>query len=267
MTPPGDPGSPRTGDLSAVASRLRCPNCGAPLALEAQTLVCASGHRFDLSRQGYVSLLPPRARAATGDAPAMIAAREAFLGAGHFAPIAGALPRSDGLAVELGAGTAYYLAAVARRQGIALDASKAALRRVKRFAAVACDVWHEIPLQDGVADLVLVVFAPRNGPEIARVLAPGGRCVVVTPTPDHLAELRAITIAVDPDKSERLHATLAPLHHVEHQQVEFAMHLTRDDLRALIAMGPSAHHVGDIEYPDQATVTASVNVDTFASDQ
>ena len=37
-------------------------------------------------------------------------------------------------------------------------------------------------------DRVLVVFAPRNGPEIARVLRPVGRLVVVTPAADHLTE-------------------------------------------------------------------------------
>ena len=76
-----------------------------------------------------------------------------------------------------------------------------------------------------------------------------------------------MTIAVDPDKAERLHATLAPLRHADHRRVDFTMHLGREDIRALIAMGPSAHHVGEIEYPDHADVTASVNVDTFASDR
>jgi 23S rRNA (guanine745-N1)-methyltransferase len=254
--------------MSAVAHLLRCPNCAAPLALEQRSLACAHGHRFDLARQGYVSLLPPRGTSAAGDTAAMVEARSRFLGAGHFAPIADALPRTAGVAVEIGAGTAYYLQAVANGQGIALDASKAALRRVRRFAAVACDVWREIPLQDGVADLVLDVFAPRNGPEIARVLKPGGTCVVVTPTPQHLAELRGLTLAVDPDKAERLHASLAPLRHAQHRRLDFTMRLGRADLRALIGMGPSAHHVDldALDLPEHREVTGSVAIDTFTSE-
>ena len=53
---------------------------------------------------------------------------------------------------------------------------------------------------------------PRNGPEIARVLRPGGRLVVVTPAPDHLAELVGPLglLRVDPDKAARLAASLEP---------------------------------------------------------
>lgn len=254
-----------------MASRLRCPNCRGPLALEGYTLACAAGHRFDVARQGYVSLFPPRGRSADGDTPAMLEARERFLAKGHFAPIADALPREDGLVAEIGAGTGYYLAAAARGKGIALDASKAAMKRVRPFAAIACDVWREIPLQDGVAALVLVVFAPRNGPEIARVLAPGGRCVVVTPTPDHLLELHPLGLLdIDPLKEERLATTMQPLRAAEHQRLDFPMTLDREDIRALIGMGPSAHHVdlAALDIPTSVQVTGSVSIDTFvASDR
>src|SRR4051812_30563040 len=169
--------------LEAVSRWLRCSNCGSPLP-------CVNGHRFDVARQGYLSLLS--GKAVRGDTAAMVAAREAFLSAGHFAPIRDALPRVDGLVVELGAGTAYYLAATLAEHGhgIALDSSKPALKRAARahprIAAVACDVWAGIPVLPEVVDLVLDVFAPRNGLEIARVLKPGGTLVVVTPTEAHL---------------------------------------------------------------------------------
>src|SRR3954470_24075897 len=226
--------------LEAVSRWLRCPNCGSPLP-------CVNGHRFDVARQGYLSLLG--GKAVRGDTAAMVAAREAFLGAGHFAPIRDALPRVDGLVVELGAGTAYYLAAALgeRGSGIALDSSKPALKRAARahprIAAVACDVWAGLPLQDGVADLVLDVFAPRNGEEIARVLKPTGTLVVVTPTGDHLQDLREALglLEVDPRKAERLQGL--PLAHERHERLDFAMNLTHEDIRQLVAMGPNAHHV------------------------
>src|SRR4051794_12455933 len=248
--------------LEAVSRWLRCPNCGSPLP-------CVNGHRFDVARQGYLSLLG--GKAVRGDTAAMVAAREAFLGAGHFAPIRDALAVTDGLVVELGAGTAYYLAAtVGDGYGIALDSSKPALKRAARahprIAAVACDVWAGLPLQDGVADLVLDVFAPRNGEEIARVLKPGGALIVVTPTGDHLRELRETLglLDVDPRKAERLQGL--PLAHERQERLDFAMTLSHEDIRQLVAMGPNAHHVNDVSLDglrDPARVTGPVVIDHF----
>jgi 23S rRNA (guanine745-N1)-methyltransferase len=283
---------PQLQALADVAARLRCPNCAATLSLSGRVLRCADGHAFDIAREGYVALAPPRRKLAPGDSPGMVAARERFLATGHYraiadevaaaipadlAPRAGVAP----LAVDLGAGTGYYLAALlqdrARWQGVALDASRPALRRAARahpqIAAVACDVWRELPLQNAVADVVVNVFAPRNGQETARVLAPGGALVVVTPEPSHLRELVDALglLDVGADKQERLHATLAPrLQPVRRRERELAMTLDHDQLRALVAMGPSAHHVDSrllderiAKLPRSVRVGASLAIETF----
>jgi len=222
----------------------------------------------------------------------MIAARDAFLGAGHYAPILAAVSeaawagveksgRPVGCVVDLGAGTGHYLAAVLGRlagwTGLALDASRAALRRAvqadPRIAGVVCDVWSPLPVRDGMADLVLSVFAPRNPPEIGRILAASGTLVVLTPAEDHLRELVSLLgmIGVDPDKPARLRAQLEPhLHAVSTRSVEFAVTLDHAAAAALAGMGPSAHHleasmlrarVADL--PDPLRATARVNVATF----
>lgn len=281
-----------TAALATAASSLRCPNCGAALAHAERALICASGHSFDVARQGYVALLPPGRRTAGGDSAGMVAARDAFLGAGHYAPItaavsaaaqavAGPATGSERCVVELGAGTGHHLAALLEAlpgwRGIALDASRPALRRAARahprIAAVACDVWLELPVQDATADLVIDVFAPRNGPEIARVLSARGALVVVTPTPRHLNQLVAALglLAVDADKQARVQITLSPhLRSVSRSEVEFELALGHADVQALVAMGPSAHHLGadDVrrgiaQLPAEFGVTASVIVETF----
>ena len=191
----------------------RCPHCGEPLETGERAWRCANGHSFDVARQGYVAL---ERKAARGDTAEMVAARVAFLEAGHYArsptrswPRRGCGARTSSTS---GPGPGYYLAArcstpTPDARGFALDSSRPALRRAARahpqITAVACDIWDALPLQDDVADVVLNVFAPRNAAEMRRVLKPDGRIVVVTPTERHLHELELLR--VHPEKRERLH--------------------------------------------------------------
>ena len=168
--------------------------------------------------------------------------------------------------VEVGAGTGYYVGrAAAGRVAIALDSSRYALRRAARagLAAVGCDAWRALPVRDGVASAVLCVFAPRNVQELRRILAPGGRLVIVTPTPRHLAELVGPLglVTVDERKPERLARALGePL---RESLVEQRLELTREDVRALIAMGPSARHVDADAVSRAAETTLSVRVAVY----
>jgi 23S rRNA (guanine745-N1)-methyltransferase len=183
--------------------------------------------------------------------------------------------------LDLGGGTGHHLAAVLDRApgavGVVLDASRYAARRAARAhpraVAVVGDAWGRLPVRDAAVDRVLVVFAPRNGPEIVRVLRPGGRLVVVTPAPDHLAELVAPLglLRVDPDKEARLAGTLGPaLRPVATAAHRERLRLDRAAVRTLVGMGPHARHVGGDELdrrlaalPDPVRVTVSVRVGTW----
>lgn len=262
---------------------LACPECGDILAVRDRSLFCARGHGFDIARQGYVSLLTGASTKMSGDTAAMLDARAAFQDARHFAPIAAAVASAGpGIrsTLEIGAGTGYYLAAVLDTapdaHGIALDVSKPAARRGARAhpraASVLADVWRGLPLRAGTVDLVLAVFAPRNPDEVARVLAPGGSFVVVTPTPRHLSELIAPLgmIGVDAAKDDRLAETMSGrFDRIESELVEYSMRLTRPDVGNVVAMGPSAHHATDqraariAALPETVEVTASVTVSRY----
>ncbi|MYV97350.1 putative RNA methyltransferase [Streptomyces sp. SID3343] len=269
--------------LGDVAQTLACPHCGADLAGADTTLRCVAGHSFDIARQGYVNLLTGESSVGTADTAAMVAARTAFLGAGHYDPIGDALAHAcandtPGTLVDVGAGTGHHLAhvlsALPHRHGLALDISKYALRRAARahprMGAAACDAWRTLPVRTGAAATVLNVFAPRNPAELRRIVADDGALVVVAPTPLHLAELVPPLglLHVDADKSQRIDAKLAPWFTLrERQTLTFTMSLDHHAITTVVEMGPSAWHTdpADLRVRIQAlanplAVTASVDV-------
>ncbi|WP_432834997.1 putative RNA methyltransferase [Dactylosporangium sp. CA-092794] len=244
---------------TAVITHLRCPVCRAPFSSASsaeRALRCAQGHSFDIARQGYADLTAGRP-VHTGDTTEMVAARAALLAAGHFealtAAVADVVAREEpGPVVEVGAGTAHYLArsiGTTENAGIAVDTSKPALKRAakagERIGAIRADVWQGLPIADHAAAVILDIFAPRSGAEFARVLRPGGALVVATPAAGHLAELVAALglIRVDPAKRERLHKTLdADFVPSAERRIRAPLALTRSDAHALVGMGPSAWH-------------------------
>lgn len=273
--------------LEDVLPALACPVCGDSLTREEGSVRCARGHAFDVAKQGYLGLLTGRG-GPEGDSPAMVAARTAFLDAGHFAPLSAALAAAvhagaapSGVVLEVGAGTGHHLAAVLDalpdHAGLALDVAKHALRRAARahprIGAVAADAWASLPVRDGAADVVLDVFAPRNGAEWHRVLRAGGSAVVATPAAEHLGELVEALglLTVDPHKDERLAAALGDwFTEVDAQRVELPMRLDRAAVRTVVAMGPSARHLEAAELgarvaglPEPVSVTGAVVVRRF----
>jgi 23S rRNA (guanine745-N1)-methyltransferase len=254
-----------------VLDLLACPLCRQPLApaLGGRAVCCPDGHSFDLARQGYLNLLGAKAPR-NADTAAMVAARDRFLSAGHYAPIAdrllglasealgGRAARGEPRALEVGAGTGYYLARVLSglpsSRGVALDVSVPAARRAAaaapRLGSVVADLWRQLPLRDGCVDVLLDVFAPRNAAEFARVLAPAGVLVTVTPAPEHLQEIRESLglLDIQPDKDQRLDAALGTaFREIDRASVRFGRPLDRPAVRDLVAMGPNAFHRSEDE--------------------
>jgi 23S rRNA (guanine745-N1)-methyltransferase len=246
-----------------VIKALRCSVCSNPVALVGRTLRCESDHSFDVAKQGYVNLLHARIPAGTADTADMVAARVEFLAAGHYAALADVLARcaadatASGLFIDAGAGTGYYLAhlldTVPDAIGLALDVSAVALRRAARahprLGAAVWNLWEPWPVASSSASVVLNVFAPRNGPEFHRVLTDDGALIVAAPNPGHLGELSSLVdmLTVDDRKEERIDATLSEFFRLDRrlgrQDCTRRVTLSPTQVREVIRMGPSAHHL------------------------
>ena len=162
--------------------------------------------------------------------------------------------------------------------GVALDmaklAARAAARAHPRAGSAMCDVWRALPLADECADLVLAVFAPRNGPQVSprpatlRPAACGGRLAEST----WLSLVSTLgLIEVDAEKETRLDRALSrffPLETVRPYQRELL--LSHTHVALLVAMGPSARHVEPAQVsaclasqPEPAGVTAAVELRVY----
>lgn len=277
--------------LDDIVDALTCPVCQRrrlpeePLRRERNSLVCPQHHTFDVARQGYVNLLPGRAPSASADTADMVNARSAFFERGSYEPLrqqlsATVAQQEPNLILDAGAGTGHYLAAAldeGTATGIAIDTSKYALRSAarchRRAGAILADVWRDLPVRSGTVDVILSVFAPRNGVEFARLLRPDGIVVVASPTTRHLAELvdSIGALSVDERKAERLAATFGDSFTLDDTDLcEFPLLLSHDEAEMVLAMGPSAHHLERSEIRQRVTrlnapiaVTASVQISTW----
>lgn len=243
---------------------LICPVCQSPLQQEEKRLLCRNNHSFDRARQGYWNLLlPQRKRSkAPGDSAEMVQARQRFLEAGHYAPLAEAIvallqphtpPSGEGRLLDLGCGEGWYTGQLQQRLNLAvagLDISKPAIRSASRRSAEI--LWlvatgAHIPLADASVDLATLIFSRLLPEPTARVVRPGGHLLVVYPGPAHLRALRSLIYEQVRESSgfDPKQALAKYFEPVESQSLRFRFQLdSAAAVQDLLAMTPHGQRLG-----------------------
>ena len=186
---------------------LICPVCKATLEKNSNSLICRSGHCFDISKYGYVNLLTKGGKKGHGDDKLMVKARHEFLNKGYYAhlreTVCSEARKYFGERCSLldsGCGEGYYTSglynALGENQGneiCGIDVSKEALK----IAARACPNAHFavasaycMPFEDNGFDMITSFFAPLAVQEFYRVLKKGGVFITAIPLENHLFSLK-----------------------------------------------------------------------------
>ncbi|OWV28785.1 putative RNA methyltransferase [Halomonas campaniensis] len=247
---------------------LACPLDGKPLSWSDSVWRCSDGHSFDIAKQGYVNLLPVQQKRShdPGDNKAMVAARQRFLNAGHYQPIADAVIRavlnyaevqtlsSESFScLDAGCGEGYYLRQLADAAAnspslslMGLDISKwavlAAAKQDNKQAPLSSWVVGSnahLPVQTETLDCVLCMFGFPVLSEFARVLRTGGVLLQVEAGPNHLRELRKVIYpTLKPERSTETEVLEGFIHHSS-ERVSYSIALNGSDAIAdLLAMTP-----------------------------
>lgn len=261
---------------------LACPLDGQPLSEEGASWRCAKGHNFDVARQGYVHLLPVQNKRSRepGDSKGMVAARQHFLNASFYQPIADAvnrlaltdLPATKTVScLDAGCGEGYYLrqlvTAVSDQKAcwamLGLDISKwAVLAAAKQNRQVRWVVGSNanLPVQTETVDRLLCIFGFPAYAEFTRVLKSGGLLLQAEAGPDHLRQLREIIYpSIKPGRQSE---AVVPEGYtpVAAESVCYSLKLTQgEQIASLLAMTPHLYRT-NAEGRARAAALTELNV-------
>ena len=211
---------------------LVCPTCGQKLFRENSSLKCPYSHTFDVSKSGYVNLLPPgkEKNSRTGDEKIMVKARTDFLSKGLYdnlslkiAEILADRFNDDIIAADLGSGDGYhtfnYTKEFAKNHSImtlGFDASKYAAEHGMKLSRAAgyCPKTgvggtaplpsqlyffpaniFSLPIADNSVNACVSMFAPVPWSEAARILDKDdgvSALIIASSGKNHLMEMRQL---------------------------------------------------------------------------
>jgi 23S rRNA (guanine745-N1)-methyltransferase len=206
---------------------LCCPVCRKDFKLNGSSIICESGHNFDISKDGYVNLFNRRVK--TGYDKKLFAARRNIAESGFFLPVTRELSEiissyfrrsfssaSSAVIADCGCGEGSLFSQTISSAGLCslrpalslgIDISKDGINyAASKFKNISwlCADLSNIPLKDKSADVILNVLSPANYAGFKRCVKEDGLVLKVIPGEKYLSEIRnAFNIAQNGDNGVR----------------------------------------------------------------
>ena len=269
-----------------------CPYCQNPLlATSNKNFACELNHSFDVSKEGYINLLPVNQKKSKspGDNEMMILARRNFLELGFYDPliehiktiIKEAITFDDNhfVALDAGCGEGYYSEKVMNNipgltsQIIGTDISKYA---VKNAAKKYKDNFYfvssvfNLPVATESIDLILSIFSPIHPEGFKRLLTKDGYVIVVSPGENHLKEMAELIYDNFREHENNVIEKMTPtleLHATK--KATFNIHITDvESLLILLKMTPyywktTEEKLAKIKSCNDINITCDFNISIF----
>ncbi len=246
----------------------RCPNCRAKMKIteNCKSVVCLGDtktHCFDLSKTGYVNFAPP-SQSGSGDSKEAVRSRTEFLESDGYLPICEAIVSlvnkycHGAPVIDAGCGEGYYTNKIAtgyKGDVIGFDLSKFGAdngaKKAKREgienSLFAVGSVFSLPIDDGVADAVVNIFAPCVEEEYKRVLKDGGVLITAGAGEEHLIGLKSAIYEETYKNTEREDMPKG-LRLVEELTVEYDLTLNGNGMiTALFSMTPYYYRTSEAD--------------------
>lgn len=249
--------------MSQYEHIFQCPICSKPMkTVQLKSLICVNHHCFDLSKDGYIYLVPHKVR--TKYDQELFAARKRISSGNFFehliTQISQRILKESGSGSEMirmldaGCGEGSHLSETMQKiqkqtlkelLGVGIDISKEGIRLAAKSSPAA--VWcvadlANCPFDDKQFDYILNVLSPASYAEFQRLLNDDGMIIKVVPGSMYLQEIRKL-LYKEPDKQQYSNEHTTELFNqkfalVDTQQVRYEMMVDSEYLEHLIRMTP-----------------------------
>ncbi len=232
-----------------------CPICKSPLGKHEKSYICSKDHTFDISREGYVNLLPSgKANSAVpGDNKDMVNARTLFLQTGSYDIFAEKIAdiissvstQKHKMIFDAGCGQGHYDRIIKDKIGecsfFGIDISKFAIKYAashNKDISYAVAGVYDMPVRDKCADVILSIFSPIAEKEFYRIASDGAYLIIAVPGERHLFGLKEILYDT-PYENEIIKTDYPGFDFVDRVPVKSHITLSENDkINALFAMTP-----------------------------